>query len=301
MRDLWRGNANAWECDELGHLNVRFYLQKAMEAFSALLDELGLDTPETGSTTSIVRTRELHVRYHAEARPGAALNIEGGIVALDAATLSAVLVIRHWPSGTIAATVRVDADHAHPGTGRAFPFPRRIHDRAAGFMVEPPTESLPRGVETGPPAADVSVDRADALGLIEIGRGMFRQDEANAYGLIRLEVFQGRVSDGAIRLFTPDIALLENVHMSVALLEARFIFRKQAAPGDRFVIRSGFAELSGKIAKAVHWILDPETGEPWCTLQGAATFFDLKARKSAAPPKPVSASLQDRLHAGLEA
>lgn len=300
MRDLWRGNANAWECDELGHLNVRFYLQKAMEAFASLLDEMGLDTSETGSPTSIVRPRELHVRYHAEARPGAALNIEGGLLALDANTLSAILVMRHWPGDAVAATIRVDADHAHPGTGRAFPFPRRIHDAAAGFLVDPPAEAAIRGVTTEPPSDAVSLARADELDLFEVSRGMFRTDEANAYGLIRAEVFQGRVSDGAIRLFSPDIAVLEAAGISVALLEGRFIFRKQAAPGDRFVVRSGFSTLSGKTLQAVHWILDPETGEPWCTMQGAAVFFDLKARKSATAPKAALTALQARLRPDLQ-
>ena len=36
MQVLWRGNANTWECDELGHLNVRFYMAKAQEALGGL-------------------------------------------------------------------------------------------------------------------------------------------------------------------------------------------------------------------------------------------------------------------------
>ena len=28
---VWRGGVNTWECDEMGHMNVRFYLAKAME------------------------------------------------------------------------------------------------------------------------------------------------------------------------------------------------------------------------------------------------------------------------------
>lgn len=43
MIELWRGNANAWECDELGHMNVRFYLAKAMEALGNLADKAGLN------------------------------------------------------------------------------------------------------------------------------------------------------------------------------------------------------------------------------------------------------------------
>ena len=51
MQVLWRGNANTWECDELGHLNVRFYMAKAQEALAGLADQLlnvvvGFEKPE---------------------------------------------------------------------------------------------------------------------------------------------------------------------------------------------------------------------------------------------------------------
>ena len=42
MRELWRGNANAWECDEMGHLNVKSYLAKAMQAVARLIEDAGL-------------------------------------------------------------------------------------------------------------------------------------------------------------------------------------------------------------------------------------------------------------------
>ena len=29
--EVWRGGVNTWECDEMGHLNVRFYVARAME------------------------------------------------------------------------------------------------------------------------------------------------------------------------------------------------------------------------------------------------------------------------------
>jgi len=31
MREVWRGNSAAWECDELGHLNVRAYLANQLD------------------------------------------------------------------------------------------------------------------------------------------------------------------------------------------------------------------------------------------------------------------------------
>ena len=34
--EVWRGCVNTWECDEMGHLNVRFYVARAMEGLVGL-------------------------------------------------------------------------------------------------------------------------------------------------------------------------------------------------------------------------------------------------------------------------
>lgn len=31
MIPLWSGIPNTWDCDEMGHMNVRVYVEKAME------------------------------------------------------------------------------------------------------------------------------------------------------------------------------------------------------------------------------------------------------------------------------
>ena len=44
--EVYRGNVNTWECDEMGHMNVRFYVAKCEEAIAILLAELGLSPAE---------------------------------------------------------------------------------------------------------------------------------------------------------------------------------------------------------------------------------------------------------------
>ena len=29
--EVWRGSVNTWECDQMGHLNVRFYVARSAE------------------------------------------------------------------------------------------------------------------------------------------------------------------------------------------------------------------------------------------------------------------------------
>ena len=63
MIPLWRGNANAWECDELGHLNVRFYLAKAWEAVEALSEALNMRAAFQPGATATLIAREIDIRF----------------------------------------------------------------------------------------------------------------------------------------------------------------------------------------------------------------------------------------------
>ena len=40
--EIWVGGVNTWECDEMGHLNVRHWVAKSMEALAGLAAALGM-------------------------------------------------------------------------------------------------------------------------------------------------------------------------------------------------------------------------------------------------------------------
>lgn len=281
MHELWRGMANAWECDELGHLNVRAYVDKMTEGFAGLLGALDQPSAERAGATSQIRVREMHVRFLAEARPGDRLDVEGGITALADAELTAAMVMRHHDDGRAAAGALIRAEHVSPGAGRPFRWPSRLRARAEDWVIAAPEESEPRAIALDPPVHDAELARADALELAEIGRGVFRREEADAYDAVRPAAMMGRLSDGAGRLFAPMIAAMPDRRLGPALLEVRFIWRGAPRAGDRFVIRSGLvaAGENDKLMRAAHWILDPQTGRPWCTSEGVAALLDLDARK----------------------
>ena len=48
--EVWRGGVNTWECDEMGHMNVRFYVANAMEGLVGLAAALGM--PEAFKTNA---------------------------------------------------------------------------------------------------------------------------------------------------------------------------------------------------------------------------------------------------------
>ena len=40
--EIWRGGVNTWDCDEMGHMNVRVYVEKQLEGMVAFAHHLGM-------------------------------------------------------------------------------------------------------------------------------------------------------------------------------------------------------------------------------------------------------------------
>ncbi len=305
MITLWRGNANAWECDELGHLNVRFYLAKAWEAIEALSEALGMRAAFQPGATATLIAREIDIRFLAEVRPGAPLAIHGVITGFDEAGLTAVLVIEHAALGRTAATLRLRLDHADPLTARRFAWSARTRDRIETLAGEAPAESAPRSLSTAAPATDVSLARADVLGLQEIGRGRINPQDADRFGRMRAEFALGKASSSVVH-FTGGFPEQYEAYRTgapldaaSALLEARIVMRRWPEAGEGYVIRSGLAAADRNVRHLVHWVCDPVSGAVLWTMEGVGALLDLQTRRLRPVEPDALAVLQSKAVAGL--
>ncbi len=130
---------------------------------------------------------------------------------------------------------------------------------------------------------------AEAISAPVIGRGVVLPNQMDVTGRMMPEFFIGRVSDSIAHLLRPwrktvgdaAIARGETVRLGGAVLEYRLVYRRWPRAGDRFVIRSGrgFRKGKEKTHSFVHWIIDPDSGEAWCTSEAVAVVLNLKTRK----------------------
>lgn len=302
MREVWRGYAASWECDELGHLNVRAYVAKAMEGVAGLAIDMGLAEAWTALAFSTLRPRDIHVRYLKECLPGTPLAAFAGLI--DIAEMGALvyLELRHSVNEEPVAAFRIRLDHVSVRTGESFRWGESFLKRADAFRVCAPRATAPRGVDPDKTASSgVGLYRAEALGLPQIGRGVFAPDECTAFGWIRADTIMGRVSNSVVNFHSafPEAVTDEGAKISSALLEARILMRGYPRAGAGYLIRSGIAGAEGRIRRVVHWILDPVTGRPWASMEGVAVPMDLETRRAAPLDEAVQAELRSRSVEGL--
>lgn len=278
--EVWRGGVASWECDQMGHLNVGFYVAKSMEALGSLAAELGIPRAFAANAEATLVVREQHIRFIKEARPGAPLTITGGVIEMGEADARFMLLMRHH-TGELAASFQTRAVHATARDGRAFPWPDRIRTRAEALKVEVPQNAAPRSIGLEPVETGASLARADELGLLRTGLRVVDAQDCDAFGRMRTETFMHRLSDGIPHFFAGRRPGTVDTDRKVggAALEYRLIHHAWPRAGDRLALRSGSAGGDHRFRRLVHWLLDPDTGRPWGSAEAIAVSFDLETRK----------------------
>ena len=301
--EVWRGGVNTWECDEMGHMNVRFHLQRAHEGLGGLARLLQLPGAWTAGAASTLIVREQHIRFLREAHAGAPLSMTGVVSAMGDTEAEVALLLLH-ADGSPASTFRLRLAHATP-EGRVFPWPARARRAAEALTGELPAPAAPRSLGFADGAqATASLARAEALGLACISRGVLAPAGCDVHGFMRPDEFMGRVSDGASALMRPvrDAAAAgapSTARVGGAVLEYRLLLLDRPRAGDHLEIRSGLAGVEGKTTRVVHWMVDPVSGRPWVSSEAVVVSFDLDTRKALPMGEETRAALSRRLTPGL--
>ena len=303
--EVWRGGVNTWDCDEMGHMNVRHYVVRASEGLAGLAGELGMPRAFRADAGSTLIVREHHIRFLREARPGASLHMVGGVVSVGEDEAWLLLQLIHSGSGEPSATFQIRVAHATPDA-RPFPWPARVRGAAEALTVDVPAHAAARSVSLDPVEATASLERAGALGLTPTGRGVIDSTQTDVFGRMRAEQFIGRVSDGVGGVVGPirdavTAALGEAApkRLGGAVLEYRMLYHDWPRAGDHVVLRSGLAGVDGRTQRLVHWMLDPVSGKAWGSAEAVAVNFDLDTRKIAPISEAAQAAMRPRIVAGL--
>lgn len=299
--EVGRGSVNTWECDQMGHLNVRFYVTRAMEGLVGLTAALGLAGAFRSQTEATLLLKDHHIRFLREARAGAPLIMRAGVIAMDETEARLLLLLFHAGSGELAASFQTVVVHATAREERPFPWPEATRERAGALMMAIPERARPRSLSLDPPSGRASLAEADRLGLVPLSAGAFGAQDCDAFGRVRPEHIIGRVADGVPNLAAAlgDSGEPRPTSQGGAVLEYRLAYAAWPRAGDRFVVRSGLMAFDDRAQRLAHWVLDPETGAPWATSEATAVSLDLEARQIIPLTDEAKARLAGRVVAGL--
>lgn len=286
--EVWRGCVNTWECDELGHMNVQFYLARAFDGLARLAAALGQPHAFAAEATATLKVVRQHVRFLAEAQAGAPLYMTAGLIELGADSAQALQVLHHGDGRPCAAVLSL-LQHATPH-GRAFPWPERTHDAIEALTVAVPDFATPRNF-TGQEPIDPTEAWDEDLKTICLAPVASR--DCDVFGYMTPDMAIALISDGMNALTEPvylaQAEIEPGLRLSTAALEYRIDHLERPRAGDLVEVRSRLTGLGDKVLGVEHWLCDPVGHRVWARARGVHANFDLDARRALSFPAELRA------------
>ena len=300
MIEIARSSVQTWECDQMGHMNVQFYVAKADEGMLALAAALGLSARAQRSDDALLLPREQHIRFHRELRPGAPFVVTGGVVRVQSEGLVLYEEMQNIAAKTIAATFVTRAEWCDIDYRGGMPLPVEAIAKAPKLSVDIPAHAAPRGLDMAPPRSSPVLVDAESMGLITTFRGAVLPEHCDRSGYMTPRHYMGRVSDAIPNLIVQTSGQDRSASgVGGAALEYRFVYRDFARDGDVIVLKSGLKSVSSKTYVWCHWLFNAETGECLATAEAVAVAMDLAARKAIEIPPEMRTRLEALVVPGL--
>ncbi len=303
MIETCRGTVNTWQCDEMGHMNVRFYVAYAVDGTRSIMTSLGLSSRDQSWQGLTVRVLDHHLRFHREMRAGQGIVVRGFVVAASEEALDLYQEIWRSNDESLCATVRTRVAVVRSRDSRSERFSKELVKRAEAVLGEVPEHGLPRGLTIHAPRSAPTPADADELGFVASYRGVVATTEVDERGVASAESFMGRISDGVVHFFQ-QLGLLErdaDKGLGGAALEYRIHYRAWPRLYDVLDGRFALKAQESKATHFVHWMFDAATGECVMTAEAVAVMFDLATRKAVAPDERSMELLQARANPTLSA
>lgn len=130
-----RSAVKAWECDELGHMSVQFYMDRVNDAVAHVLNRFGLGAGMRRDNNLGTAALEYTIRFMRELRAGEVMSIESGLLALGERTFRCGHIMREDVSGAVCATFDSVGICIDMQRRRAVPYPDELRQRAAAMYI----------------------------------------------------------------------------------------------------------------------------------------------------------------------
>lgn len=293
MIEVARNSVQSWEIDQMGHMNVQFYVQRASDGLAALAVRLGLGPQRARQMGVYWHTRDMHVRFLRERRVGAAFFVRAGILAAQPEGLRVYLEMVGTVSGTVAAAFTLEVELRDEASGKPRAFDDAVVQSARRLQVERPTHGQARGVSDGPPGAALTLADAEAMDMFTTYQACILPSQCDPRGLLSLQQYMAIVSNAVPNLLArARTERAEDAQAGGAALEYRYILRRYPRAGDTVTVRTGLKAIGAKTYSWCHWLFDLETGEALASAEAIGVALDLKSRKAIAIPDAMRARLE---------
>lgn len=303
LMHLHESQVTPGQIDTLGHMNVRYYVERMIRANEKLLSKLGVALAEG----QVLRRTDTYTRFLREQFEGATLCTLGGLIAdqdaFGTAGIHAYFEIRNTGTDDVAACFIVTSNVVDDATRQVVRPDLPTAEQVAALGVEVPAYGRPRTLTLAAPAAVAFDDLAAFISEHEQPGSMYGRREGTVLavdcdekGRLREEIDPMYVMYRPTEEAAPDgegppiLRDAQGRRYSWAVMENRSVLWVRPMAGDPLVSLSGDLAYGEKWRLTRRWIFNRDTRELLGVSDHVALCMDLDARQAIViPPEELQA------------
>ena len=137
MFDTARGTVHAWQCDHMGHVNVRAYGEFFEEACWQLYNRIGITPSMLRSTAIHMAAVQQNTSYKRELLAGDVVSVRSGVLEMRDKVLRFVHELVNDETGEVCATSEFTVVCLDSKARKSRAFPQDILEHARKLIVDP--------------------------------------------------------------------------------------------------------------------------------------------------------------------
>lgn len=294
------------EIDSLGHLNVRFYLERVGRAERAMLSALGLTQEILSAADNALRTVDTYSQFRREQFEGAELAVLGGVLGTESTRIRSYFEVRNPAKDEIAALFITTSELTDRATREPCELPAALRLANEQYGILLPEYAKPRSLSLDPPRTDIRL--ADLLARIpeasEFGMTGRREAEILAEdcgpdGVLRDDVelmflmFRREAESRHAKRFGPPVLRTDEGHrFGWAMMETRNVQMARPSAGDTVVFLGADVGIADKSRQSRRWSFVRDTGQLLGIHDTVGIAIDLDARKAIPIPRSIRAEME---------
>jgi|ERR1044072_294371 acyl-CoA thioester hydrolase len=126
----YKGTVFPWHCDEMGHMNVMWYVGKFDEATRHFFHEIGITPAFVRETRRGMAAVEQTIQYKRELRAGDIVSVRSVLLEIKDKSVRFTHDMRNVDTDEIAAATTLTAVHFDTVARRACAFPDSVREKA---------------------------------------------------------------------------------------------------------------------------------------------------------------------------
>ena len=297
LTHLIESPVSAGEIDELGHLSVPFYEQRAIAACHKLAESHGLDITACRSHGIEFTLVDAYLRNLREQVLGAPLLVRGGILAVSDHRLQCYQELINTESDELSATFVYEFELQRYTNREPLPLPDEVVNSASESVIAWPEHGRPRSINLQETPAMPDLATLEQLDLALIQPRLIEAEECDETGLYLAEQFSHLPYSGE-RVDDPSAQWVfetaDGLRLGMADLESRQLLFSLPRVGERIQAFRAEVDIARKTFYRNHWVYSLDSGRLISIASLVSVALDLDARRAVEIPQEMRAALEAR-------